>query len=212
VLLTVGVMPVPALSIGRSAPAAVLQGKAIRVAFFGLRRRNTHDHAGVRLYGAAVAAARDPFLYSALQVADTIDGRFDLLCLYVSLLIRRLQREPESGPALAQAVFDAMFGDMDANLREMGVGDLSVGRHVRSMWEALQGRSIAYAGAIDAGDRPALEAAIGRNVWRGTAVPASAAVALARLALAEAACLDRQLLTALAAGEVWFVPAEEAAR
>lgn len=182
------------------------------MAFFGLGRRNVHAEAGLGLYGAAVAAARDPFLYRVLAVADTLDGRFDLLCLYVSLLIRRLQREPEPGPALAQAVFDAMFRDMDANLREIGVGDLSVGRHVRSMWEALQGRSIAYAGPIDAGDTPALEAAIVRNVWRGAAAPAGAAAALARLARAQAACLDGHQLTALAAGEARFLPAEEAAQ
>ncbi len=182
------------------------------MAFFGLGRRNTHEAAGLRLYGAAVAAARDPFLYRVLAVADTLDGRFDLLCLYVCLLIRRLQREPEPGPALAQAVFDAMFRDMDANLREIGVGDLSVGRHVRSMWEALQGRSIAYGGAIDAGDTPALETAIVRNVWRGGAAPAGAAAALARLARGQATCLDRQMLTALAAGEVRFLRAEEAAQ
>jgi cytochrome b pre-mRNA-processing protein 3 len=186
--------------------------RLIRVAFFGLRRRNAHDQAGSSLYGAAVAAARDPFLYRVVEVADTLDGRFDLLCLYVSLLIRRLQREPEPGPALAQAVFDTMFRDMDANLREMGVGDLSVGRHVRSMWEALQGRAIAYAGAIDAGDRAALEASIARNVWRGAGAPAGAAAALARLARAQVACLDAQSLTALAAGETRFLPAEEAAQ
>jgi cytochrome b pre-mRNA-processing protein 3 len=186
--------------------------RLIRVAFFGLGRRNKHQNTGFRLYGAAVAAARDPFLYRVLAVADTLDGRFDLVCLYVCLLIRRLQREPEPGPALAQAVFDAMFSDMDANLREMGVGDLSVGRHVRSMWEALQGRSIAYAGAIDASDVPALEAAIARNVWRGAAVPAGAVAALARLARAQASCLDGQTLTALTAGAARFLPAEEAAR
>ena len=169
-----------------------------------------HDAAASRLYSAAVAAAREPLLYRVLEVADTLDGRFDLLCLYVSLLIRRLQHQPEPGPALAQAVFDAMFRDMDANLREMGVGDLSVGRHVRSMWEALQGRAIAYAGAMD--DGAALEAAIVRNVWRGAAAPAGAAAALARLAQGQAACLDGQMLTALARGEVWFLPAEEAAQ
>lgn len=186
--------------------------RLIRVAFFGLRRRNAHEAAGSRLYSAAVAAARDPYLYRVMEVADTLDGRFDLLCLYVALLIRRVQREPEPGPALAQAVFDAMFRDMDANLRELGVGDLSVGRHVRSMWEALQGRAIAYTGALDAGDRAALEASIARNVWRGAGAPTGAAAALARLARAQAACLDGQRLTALAAGETWFLPAEEAAQ
>ena len=78
--------------------------------------------------GAAVTAARDPDLYGVLGVPDTLDGRFDLIGLHAFLLIRRLRALPPPGPALAQAVFDAMFSDMDINLREMGVGDLSVGK------------------------------------------------------------------------------------
>lgn len=182
------------------------------MAFFGLRRHNAQQHAGFRLYGAAMAAARDPFLYGTLHVADTLDGRFDMLCLYVGLLIRRLQRESAPATDLAQAVFDAMFCDMDVSLREMGVGDLSVGRRVRSMWEALHGRSLAYGKAIDAGDASALAAALARNVWRGAPPPGDAAEALARLALAQARCLDGQPLPAMVAGTVRFLPAEEAAR
>src|SRR5206468_4255637 len=85
-------------------------------------------------------------------------------------------------PALAQAVFDAMFSDMDLNLREMGVGDLSVGKRVRVMWEAFHGRCTAYQAAIEAGDVPALEAALVRNVWRGQASPDGAVGARAAAA------------------------------
>ena len=180
-------------------------------AFLGLGRRNRREQAGFRLYGAAMAASRAPFAYRVIGVPDTLDGRFDLLCVYVFLLIRRLQREPEPGPALAQAVFDAMFGDMDVTLREMGVGDLSVGRRVRAMWEALNGRSTAYEAAMRAGDATALAAALARNVWRGAEPPDGAAASLARVALAQAAFLDGQDLAGLAAGDVDFLPAEEAA-
>jgi cytochrome b pre-mRNA-processing protein 3 len=180
-------------------------------AFFGLARRSRHEHAGFRLYTAAVAAAREPALYQSLGVADTLDGRFDLVCLHAYLLVRRLQREAEPGPALAQAVFDAMFSDMDVSLREMGVGDLSVGRRVRAMWEAFNGRAHAYDAALVAGDSAALEAALVRNVWRGAPPPAGCATELARLVTAQAAFLDGQDFAALAAGEARFLPAAEAA-
>src|SRR5579875_1544843 len=100
----------------------------------GLFGRKRHERAGFSLYTAAVRAAREPFFYTALAVPDTLDGRFDMIGLYVSLLIERLRTAPPPGPDLAQAVFDAMFSDMDGTLREMGVGDLSVGKKVRAMW------------------------------------------------------------------------------
>lgn len=185
--------------------------KAFLVAgFLGLGRRNRHERAGFHLYGAAVAAARDPYLYLQLGVPDTLDGRFDLVGLHAFLVIRRLTAGPEPGPALAQAVFDAMFSDMDINLREMGVGDLSVGRRVRAMWEAFHGRAAVYADALKADQPQALEAALARNVWRGAPPPGGAVAALARLVRAQSACLAEQPFDALLAGRVRFLPAAEA--
>jgi cytochrome b pre-mRNA-processing protein 3 len=168
------------------------------------RRRNRYERAGFLLYGAAVAAARQPYFYAVLGVPDTLDGRFDLLSLFAFLLIERLRSEPERGPALAQAVFDAMFSDMDVNLREMGVGDLSVGKKIRAMWEAFHGRAIAYAKPLTSGDEGELAAAIARNVWRGAAPPSGSPAALARLVVAGHAALARQSLAALAEGKVSF--------
>ncbi|HET6184267.1 MAG TPA: ubiquinol-cytochrome C chaperone family protein [Acetobacteraceae bacterium] len=178
-----------------------------------LGRRRPHERAGFELYAAAVAAARDPFHYAALGVPDTLDGRFDMVGLYAFLLIDRLRREAPPGPALAQAVFDAMFSDMDVNLREMGVGDLSVGKKVRVMWEAFHGRAAAYAAAMAGTAAPgALEAALERNVWRGTAPADARSARLARLMRAQRANLQEQALEVLRRGEVRFLPAEAAAR
>jgi cytochrome b pre-mRNA-processing protein 3 len=168
------------------------------------RRTGRHERAGNALYAAAVAAARDPWLYRALGVPDTLDGRFDLVALHAFLLIHRLQDVPDPGPALAQGVFDAMFSDMDNNLREIGVSDLSVGRRMRAMWEAFHGRAQVYAAAIDAADGPALEASLARNVWRGTP-PDGASATLTRLMLDQVAHLQGQKLAAFAAGKVHFI-------
>ncbi|MDE2574172.1 MAG: ubiquinol-cytochrome C chaperone [Rhodospirillales bacterium] len=172
----------------------------------GFLRRNRHERTGYLLYGAAVRAARAPYFYAAIGVPDTLDGRFDLVGLHVYLLIRRLQAAPQPGPLLAQAVFDAMFNDMDVNLREMGVGDLSVGKRVRAMWEAFHGRSAAYQALLDAADLEGLEAALVRNVWRGAA--GGQAGRLARLVVAQDAHLGRQGLADLARGEVDFLAPE----
>ncbi len=178
----------------------------------GLLRRGRHERAGFSLYGAAVAAAREGYFYATLGVPDTLDGRFDMVGLHAALLIRRLRECPDPGPAIAQAVFDAMFGDMDRNLREMGVSDLAVGKRVRAMWEAFHGRAQAYDAAIDANDPGALADAIGRNVWRGEPTAAGATEALARIALAQLSHLGDQPVADLAAGEARFLPAAEAAR
>ena len=118
------------------------------MAFFGLFRSRRHERAGYALYTEAVQVARDPALYAVLGVPDTLDGRFDMIGLHVSLVMNRLRREASPGPELAQAVFDAMFSDMDFNLREMGVSDMAVGKRVKAMWEALNGRAQAYAAAF----------------------------------------------------------------
>jgi cytochrome b pre-mRNA-processing protein 3 len=173
-------------------------------------RRGKYERAAYQLYGSAVAAARDPYLYLILGVPDTLDGRFDAICLHVYVLIRRLTEIERDGAAVAQAVFDAMFHDMDVNLREMGVGDMSVGKRNRKMWEAFHGRSAAYAASWD--NAPALADAIGRNVWRGGQPPAGSAEALERLAWAQFGCLQEQGMEGLMAGAVRFLPAEQAAR
>ena len=172
----------------------------------GFLRRSPHLRAADALYAAAVAAARAPAFYAEFGVPDTLDGRFDLIGLHAFLLIRRLQHAPPPGPDLAQAVFDAMFRDMDQNLREIGVGDLSVARKMKQMWEAFHGRAAAYEAAFAAAEPAALPAALARNVWREGAAPH--APALAAAARAQAAHLDAQPLADFIAGTATFLPAE----
>lgn len=167
-------------------------------------RRQLHERAGFSLYNAAVKAARNPQFFTGLGVPDTLDGRFDLVALFTALVIERLRTAPDPGPALAQAVFDAMFSDMDVTLREMGVGDLSVGKKVRSMWEAFHGRALSYGPALQAGDVPSLTDALARNVWRGKPPSPEAAVGLAHHALRIHAALADQQLDAFVQGHIRF--------
>ena len=175
------------------------------MAFFGLLGRGRHERVGFQLYTAAVAAAREPYFYSELGIPDTLDGRFDLVGLHACLLIRRLRALPAPGGAVAQAVFDAMFSDMDINLRELGVGDMTVARNVRAMWEAFHGRAMAYEAALDDPDPRALEIALARNVWRGEA--AAGAPELAAAVRAHLAGLDAVAPSELLAGRFHFGPA-----
>jgi len=136
--------------------------------------RDRAEAAGDALYVALVGHARQPAFYAELGVPDTVEGRFDMIALVVALAVRRLKDGDAAGRALAQAVFDSMFRDMDRSLREMGVGDMSVGRKVQNLAKGFYGRLAAYDAAL-AADDAALRETLVRNVYAETA-PAPAAL------------------------------------
>ncbi|WP_424811646.1 ubiquinol-cytochrome C chaperone family protein [Roseococcus sp. YIM B11640] len=152
-----------------------------------------------------MAAARRPEFYEAMAVPDTTPGRFELICAHVALVIRRLRAEGSRlGDDLAQATFDAMFADMDVTLREMGIGDMTVGKRVKKLWEGFHGRAEAYAAALAAADDSALAEALTRNIWAKEPPPPGAALAVGRR-LAEAdAILAAQPIEDLVRGEARF--------
>src|SRR5436309_3467908 len=104
-----------------------------------LFRRNPLKQTAERAYGGVVAQARRPEFFALCGVPDTLDGRFELICLHAFLYLHRLK--PESAPAgeFGQMFFDAMFADFDRSLRELGTGDLSVGREVKKMAQSFYG-------------------------------------------------------------------------
>ena len=112
-----------------------------------------------------VTQSREPLFYRTLGVPDTVNGRFDLLLLHLWLVLRRL-KSAEGGPALSQALFDHFCSDMDDNLREMGVGDLTVPKKMQAFGEAFYGRTAAYDLALTEG-REALAQALCKNVLNG---------------------------------------------
>ncbi len=142
--------------------------------------RPRHDRKSVaRVYEQVVDQARHPEFYRTLEVADSLDGRFDMVVLHMILVLRRLKGRCAKADAFAQALFNHMFVDMDQSLREIGVGDLGVGRRVKQMGEAFQGRVVAYEQALDGG-QDGLERALLRNVYRGETPDGDAPARLAR--------------------------------
>ena len=135
---------------------------------FHLFRRTPRSLSIAPLYGTIVAQARATAFYQTYGVPDTVNGRFEMVVLHVVLLLRRLAAEPEPIRQLGQEVFDHFCRDMDANLREMGVGDLAVPRKMRGIGEAFYGRQQVYDAALRAQSSDALTAVLSRNVY-GTA-------------------------------------------
>ena len=117
------------------------------------------------IYGMIVTQAREPLFYRDLGVPDTVNGRFDLLVLHLWMVLRQLRSAGDKS-GLSQALFDHFCNDMDANLREMGVGDLTVPKRMQAFGEAFYGRSAAYDLALDEGVEP-LAQALNKNIFNG---------------------------------------------
>lgn len=119
-----------------------------------------------QLYREIVTQARLPTFYEEYGVPDTPDGRFDMIALHAALIMRRLRDDATVSPAVSQALFDHMFAEFDESLREMGVGDLRVGKVVKAMAKGFYGRLASYGQCLDQGDLPGMRAALQRNVYR----------------------------------------------
>jgi len=143
------------------------------VIFEKLFKRGPSRVAGERLYEAAIGQARQPAFYADLGAPDTVEGRFELYTLHVVLVLHRLKGQGPLAGETAQALFDTYVQALDDALREMGVGDLSVGKKMRKLGEAFYGRAKAYQAALEAGDRAALTALIGRTIYAGDSAGAA---------------------------------------
>src|SRR6476469_2278781 len=145
------------------------------------------------IYGMIVTQAREPLFYRDLHVPDTVNGRFDLVVLHLWMVLRRL-KAIEGASAFSQALFDHFCNDMDANLREMGVGDLTVPKRMQAFGEAFYGRTAAYDLALTEG-QAALAQALCRNILNGeNIVQAGLLARYAEAAMAGMAGLDEPAL------------------
>lgn len=155
------------------------------------------------LYAALVHKARDPKFYAVLGVPDTVDGRFDMVVIHAMLVMRRLREIPAEIHATGLRLFDLMFTDMDRSLREMGVGDMSVGKHVKRMAKAFYGRAAAYEEGMDGGAAQ-LEKALLDNLYRHGPPPPQALAEIAAYLHRASAHLAQQQAADIVAGRIDF--------
>lgn len=118
---------------------------------FGLFGRSGDKTAANSLYEAAQEAARQPVLFAAYGVPDTLEGRFEMLALHLAVLLDRLGKGDDGVRRLSKPLTERFVIDMDDAMRDFGVGDLSVPRKVKKAAAALYDRHRAYGAAISAG-------------------------------------------------------------
>ena len=172
---------------------------------FSLFRRNPLQHAAELAYRRIVEQAREPGFFNANGVPDTLDGRFELICLHAFLFLHRLKREAPPAERLGQRLFDTMFADFDRSLRELGTGDLSVGREVKRMAQAFFGRIDAYERGLSDGNGM-LKPALARNLFGTVTADEALLEAMAGYVRREAAQLRQQEIAELMTGRVAFGP------
>jgi cytochrome b pre-mRNA-processing protein 3 len=169
-----------------------------------LSRRKLVREAAERAYQLVVEQARNPMFFKEFGVPDTLDGRFELICLHAFLYLHRLKSEQPQSAMVSQTFFDTMFADMDRGLREMGTGDLSVGRHVKRMAQGFYGRIHAYQDGLARDDNAALSAALARNLFGTVGESAGSLAAMVDYTRSAAAQLADQSVVELIDGCVRF--------
>ncbi len=113
------------------------------------------------LWHAVVTEARDKRWYRDFGVADTVEGRFDMITLVLAVVLLRIERASDGASSVA--LTELFIEDMDSQLRQAGVGDLMVGKRIGKLMATLGGRIGALRGMLPVGGE-ALADAVGRNV------------------------------------------------
>ena len=151
------------------------------------------------LYNAIVSEGRQLAWYEEAQVPDSLDGRFDMIAAIFSLVLIRLEKDEERGQDIAWLT-ELFIRDMDGQLRQIGIGDMIVGKHVGRIMGALGGRVGAYREALEQGAD--LRAAIVRNIFRGEKPDEAALDILANRLTAYHAALQASATDAIIAGQL----------
>ncbi|KQN35659.1 ubiquinol-cytochrome C chaperone [Sphingomonas sp. Leaf407] len=163
-----------------------------------LFRREPPPRQAATLYHAVVARGRLPHWYLAGRVPDTIDGRFDMIAAILTMVMLRLEREGAAAAASA-SLAECFVDDMDGQLRQIGFGDMVVGKHIGRMMAMLGGRIGAYRDGL--ADNT-LGAALVRNLYRGDDPGPDALAHVERELRALRTALDPVTLDHLLAGDV----------
>lgn len=173
--------------------------------------RRDERRAAERIYAAALAAARRPALYLDCGVPDTLQGRFEMVALHLFPVLHRLMHEPGDDPQLARLISERFVDDMDGAFREMGVGDLSVPKRMKTLYGSFAGRLSAYGRAVGDAEGSSLAEAIARNVFPDTPQN-DHALALAAYLTEAVSVIRKADMAALRGGDVPFpaAPAKEA--
>ena len=150
------------------------------------------------LWHRVVEIAREPQWYATAGIADSVPGRFDAITIVLSLVLLRMEAsEPVRGHSAR--LTELFVADMDGQLRQSGVGDVVMGKHMGRLMSALGGRLDAFRAGLAEADDMVLAAAVERNI---TLIDGADPAAVASAMRALAATLTQTDDAALIAGTI----------
>ncbi len=161
-----------------------------------------------KLFSAVLNHTREPIFYQDLEVPDSFDGRFDLLCLNSYLMINRLNKvDGLKGRKMAQTFIERLHAEFERASRNIGISDVSIGKQVRKMTQAYYGRAQAYDTALKSEVTGGLEEALSRNVYAKCEDPVSSntLTGMASHVQQSISYLDQQVDESILKGEVEFL-------
>lgn len=150
-------------------------------------------------YVSLVTQARKPFFYQEYGIADTLDGRFDVIVLHIFLLTKRLKN---SELELLRAVWEVFFSDMDRSLREMGASDTGIGKRIKKMVQAFYGRIDSYEKTI--ASKAEFKESLARNLYRDMEINDAQLEMIVLYVKRNLEHLQKQDITTIMSGELSF--------
>jgi cytochrome b pre-mRNA-processing protein 3 len=105
------------------------------------RRLTAENAAGPALFEAITALTRQPHWYVEGQVPDTLDGRFAVLSTVTALVLARIEQFGDEGNPVSVSLTERFIEVMEAEHRELGLGDPTLGKTVRKLVGSLGRRT-----------------------------------------------------------------------
>ena len=175
--------------------------------FTWLAKRSQTKRKARDLYGAVVAQARDPAFYTGLGVADTPEGRYELIALHLILTLDRLGQPDVGDENLRRETLETFVTDLDDAMREFGVGHPTVPKRVKRAAGGVYVRNETYRVALAQSGNEELERALADNVYQAQKdMPVQSLAAYVRRAVTH---LKAQPADALRSGIVTFPNVEQ---
>ena len=96
--------------------------------------KNTNKHENT-LYNNIVLLSRNKLFYTKFDLADTFQNRIILIFIHISFIFVTIKKTADKTKykVFFQSMFDLIFDKIELNMREIGHGDVSVNKQMKSL-------------------------------------------------------------------------------